>query len=108
LYILDNGPLGSWKIHPSSPVKIDVRGGRSAGRIFQKDGKIFRPAQLGAPKYGYAIQIYEILHLDNISYSERLVDTILPHWVDKNLATHTYNQINGWQFIDAQRLVRKI
>ncbi|PWA04854.1 glucosamine inositolphosphorylceramide transferase family protein [Flavobacterium psychrotolerans] len=107
LYILENGPLGAWKLHPSSPIKMDVRGGRSAGSIFQKDGKTFRPAQLGAPKYGYALQIYEILYLDDLSYKEQLVETILPHWSKDNLATHTYNQANGWQFIDSQRLVRK-
>ena len=108
LYILENGPLGSWVLHPESPIKIDVRGGRSAGKIFQKNGKTFRPAQLGAPKYGYAIQIYEILQLDEVTYKEQLVDTILPNWSKENLATHTYNQANGWQFIDKQRLVRKI
>ncbi|KAB1155834.1 glucosamine inositolphosphorylceramide transferase family protein [Flavobacterium luteum] len=108
LYILEDGPLGSWKEHPASPIKIDVRGGRCAGEIFQKEGKTFRPAQLGAPKYGYAIQIYEILQLDDLNYEERLVDTILPNWRKENLATHTYNQANGWQFIDSQQLVRKI
>ena len=108
LYVLENGPLGSWQLHPASPIKMDVRGGRSSGKIFQKDGKTFRPAQLGAPKYGYAIQIYEILQLDKFNYEERLVDTILPNWTKENLATHTYNQVNGWQFIDSQRLVRKI
>jgi len=108
LYVLENGPLGSWKPHSSSPIKIDVRGGRCAGKIFEKDGKIFRPAQLGAPKYGYAIQIYEILHLDDVSFQEQLVDTIFPNWSKENLATHTYNQTNGWQFIDCQRLIRKI
>lgn len=108
LFILENGPLESWKLHPASPIKIDVRGGRSAGKVFQKDGKTFRPAQLGAPKYGYAIQIYEILHLDDFNYVEILVDTIYPNWKEENLATHTYNQDNGWQFIDSQRLIRRI
>jgi len=108
LYVLGDGPLGSWQQHPCSPLKIDVRGGRSAGKIFQKNGKTFRPAQLGAPKYGYAVQLYEILKLDSHAYEEVLVETILPHWSPDNLATHTYNQANGLQFVDSQRLVRKI
>lgn len=108
LYILEDGPLGSWKEHPASPIKIDVRGGRSAGKIVVKNGRTFRPAQLGAPKYGYAIQMYEILHLDEFKYEECLVDTIFPNWRKENLATHTFNQANGWQFIDSQQLVRKI
>ena len=108
LYQLKEGPLGPWKLHPASPIKIDVRGGRSAGKIFQKAGKTYRPAQLGAPKYGYAIQLYEILKLDDFNFEEQLVETILPNWRAGNLATHTYNEINGWQFVDSQRLIRKI
>ena len=107
LYLLDNGPLGNWRLHPSSPIKVDVRGGRSAGKIFERDGKTFRPAQLGAPKYGYATQFYEILHLDEENYQEQLVDTILPNWQKNLLATHTFNTLNGWHFIDYQRKVRK-
>jgi hypothetical protein len=107
LYILENGPLGSWKQHPSSPIKIDVRGGRSAGKIFEKQGKTYRPAQLGAPKYGYAIQIYQIIKLDENIYEELLVDSILPKWKSNLVATHTYNQIDGWQFIDAQQTISK-
>jgi hypothetical protein len=108
LYILENGPLESWNLHPASPIKIDVAGGRSAGKIFQKNGKTYRPAQLGAPKYGYAVQIYEIVHLDTLDYVEVLVDTIYPNWNEKNLAIHTYNQVEGWQFIDCQRITSKL
>ena len=107
LYILEDGPFGKWKKHPKSPIKIDVRGGRSAGRIFNKQGRIFRPAQLGAPKYGYGIQFYEIKILDELNYHEELVDKILPNWENHLLATHTYNEINGWKFIDFQKKVRK-
>ena len=107
LYILKDGPLGKWEKHPKSPVKIDARGGRSAGRIFAKDNKIYRPAQLGAPKYGYGIQFYEIITLDEYNYEEVIVDTILPNWDADLLATHTYNEVDGWQFIDFQRKVRR-
>ena len=107
LYILKDGPLGKWEKHPKSPVKVDARGGRSAGRIFARDNKIYRPAQLGAPKYGYGIQLYEIITLDEYNYEEVVVDTILPNWDADLLATHTYNEVDGWQFIDFQRRVRR-
>lgn len=106
LYILREGPLGKWEKHPKSPLKIDVRGGRSAGRIFVKNNKTYRPAQLGTPKYGYGIQFYEIITLDEYNYEEILVDTIFPNWDDSLLATHTYNEVDGWKFIDFQRKVR--
>ena len=107
LYLLHDGPLGTWTPHPLSPIKIDVRGGRSAGKVFKKDGRWYRPAQLGAPKYGYAIELYEILKLTENEYEEQLVETILPNWDATILATHTFNEANGWQFIDCQRWVRK-
>jgi len=103
LYILEDGPLGDWKLHPSSPIKYDVRGGRSAGKLFVKDGKTIRPAQLGSPKYGFATQFYEILYLDEQTYQEELIDSILPKLAKNILATHTFNTLNGWQFVDYQR-----
>jgi len=102
LYNLNEGPLGSWEEHPESPVKFDVSGGRSAGKIIIKDGKLFRPAQLGAPKYGFGIQFYEITRLTRSAYSETIVETITPDWDEKLVATHTFNQADGWHFIDAQ------
>lgn len=107
LYVLKDGPLGKWEKHPKSPLKIDARGGRSAGRIVAKDNKTYRPAQLGAPKYGYGIQFYQIVTLDECNYEEVLVDTIFPNWGADLLATHTYNEVDGWQFIDFQRKVRR-
>lgn len=107
LYELPDGPLGDWKLHPSNPIKLDVRGGRCAGKIVEKDGKCFRVAQLGTPKYGYAIQFYEILKLDTISYEEILVDTIYPNWDTTSLAVHTFNSVNGWHFVDCQRQIKK-
>ena len=107
LYQLNDGILGTWTLHPASPIKIDVRGGRSAGKVFSKNGKTYRPAQLGAPKYGYGIQLYEILELNDFNYREQLVESILPNWNNHILATHTFNQVDGWQFIDSQRLVSK-
>ncbi len=107
LFELPEGPIGAWKLHPSSPIKLDVRGGRCAGKIVEKDGKYYRVAQLGTPKYGYAIQFHEILKLDAFSYDEILVDTIYPYWDSKSLAIHTFNMVNGWHFVDCQRQIKK-
>jgi hypothetical protein len=107
LYELPEGPLGEWRLHNSSPIKIDVRGGRCAGKVLERDGKYYRVAQLGAPKYGFAIQYYEILNLDSTSYDEKLVETIYPNWDTTSLAIHTFNTVNGWHFVDCQRQIKK-
>ena len=45
--------------------------------------------------------------VDEYNYEEVVVDTILPNWDADLLATHTYNEVDGWQFIDFQRKVRR-
>ena len=44
---------------------------------------------------------------DPYQYEEKLIETILPNWKKNMLATHTYNEIEGWCFIDYQQKNRK-
>ena len=91
-----------WVSHPQNPVSLDVRGARPAGKIFKKNGKIYRASQIGAPKYGYGIQLNEIEVLSPSEFSETKVEEILPKWKNKLLATHTFNFVDGFTIIDAQ------
>ena len=91
-----------WISHPQNPQSFDVRGARPAGKIFQYEGKIYRPTQIGAPKYGYGIQVNQITELSTENFSEIKADEILPKWDMKLLATHTLNFEEGFTVIDAQ------
>jgi len=66
----------NWKEHPKSPV---VRGNakiaRSAGRLLDIGGKIYRFAQDCEIVYGYQVRGFEILKLTVGEYEEREVDT---------------------------------
>ncbi len=102
IYYSRNLSNPEWRAHPQNPVSLDVRGARPAGKIFKKGNKIFRPAQIGAPKYGYGIQLNEINLLSPTEFSETKVEEILPEWENKLLATHTFNFVDGFSIIDAQ------
>ncbi len=84
-------PLGPWTPHDRNPVVSDVRTARPAGRIYEQDGRWFRPAQNGERTYGHSIVILEIEELDVDRYREREVATIRPTWLPGLLATHTIN-----------------
>ena len=102
VYFSDDLFSGSWKAHPQNPLTRDVRGARPAGRIFEHDGKLLRPAQIGAPKYGYGIRFQEIVKLTPEEYEERPFDDILPDWKEGLLATHTFNFVDGFSVVDGQ------
>lgn len=96
-------PLGPWTPHANNPVISDVRSARPAGRLFQKHGTWYRPAQDGSRTYGGAITIQRIDRLDDTAYCERPVSRIEPHWRPDLVATHTINADGDLTVIDARR-----
>jgi len=69
---------GPWTPHALWPVKIDVRGARSAGMLFDVDGRLFRPGQDCAATYGAAVAVYEIIELSETEFSEVPVVVLRP------------------------------
>ena len=53
-----------WIAHPKNPVVSDVTKSRPAGNIFNYNGKLIRPSQNSAKRYGYGIVYNEILILN--------------------------------------------
>lgn len=81
---------GEWTPHPMNPLTRDVRGARPAGRIFNFQGRLIRPAQVGTPKYGYGVRFYDIIKLSPTEFIEKRFDDMVP-WLPNMLATHTYS-----------------
>jgi hypothetical protein len=100
LYHADS-PLGPWRPHRRNPVKSDVRSARSAGRIFQHNGRFYRPAQDCSRRYGYAITINEIVRISETAYEEREVTKLRPDWARDVIGTHTINATDHLTVIDA-------
>jgi hypothetical protein len=96
-------PLGPWMPHRRNPLECDVIGGRPGGRPFLHDGKLVRAGQIGAPWYGHAIQLREIVTLTPDEWQERELRRIGPDWAADASGTHTLNADNGVMIIDSVR-----
>ena len=94
LLLFYSGTLFSteWKAHPQNPISTDISNCRPAGKIFLKDGKLFRPAQNNASQqYGYGVKINRIDVLNKIEYSETIIEEIDPAKNNRLAAVHTLN-----------------
>lgn len=94
------GILGPWKPHPRNPVKSDVRSARPAGRVYQRDGVLLRPAQICAPIYGSGVALNRVLELSADAYAESECQRILPTRPGKLLGVHTLNRTGDLCVID--------
>jgi hypothetical protein len=99
LYYADH-LLGEWKPHHCNPVKSDVRGARPAGQLYQRDGILYRPAQICAPLYGSGVKINRVLHLSPQAYLEQEDERILPKQPEGLLGIHTLNRAGELSVID--------
>lgn len=93
-------PLGPWTPHRRNPVKSDVRSSRPAGRMFHKNGSLYRPAQDCSLRYGYGIAINEVKQLTPEVYFEREVSRITPEWHESVIGAHTINSVDDLTVID--------
>ena len=92
-------PIGPWIRHVASPIKRDPRGARPAGALFSRDGHLYRPAQDCATRYGGAVVIHRVVHLDEERFAEEAVDRIEP-WRTGLVGTHTLNGCDGATVLD--------
>jgi hypothetical protein len=97
-----------WQSHPQNPVCTTSKAARPAGRIFIKDGKIYRPSQDSSGIYGRGININEITTLSETEYAETLVKKILPEPSDELKGLHTFNFTDKIMLIDGFRHNKRI
>lgn len=103
LYLFCTDSLtGRWYPHPANPVCSDVRQSRAAGKLFQKNGRLIRPAQDCSHRYGYACQLNEVHTLSTTEFRESPVARIEPDWFPGLIGTHTINSDDAIEVIDGQ------
>jgi hypothetical protein len=107
LFSADSPLSRNWTPHPRNPIVSDVTRARPAGRIFSKGGKLYRPSQNSAHRYGYGLNINEITELTESTYSERVVSSTEPSWDRSLLGTHTFAAEHRLTVIDALTLRRR-
>lgn len=93
--------LGAWRPHAGNPVKSDVRSARSAGRLYVREGALYRPAQICAPLYGSGLSINRVLRLSDEEYLEQEEERILPERPRGLLGLHTVNRAGTLSVVDA-------
>jgi hypothetical protein len=67
---------GPWQPHARNPVKSDARSARPAGRLYWRNGALYRPAQIGVPRAGTGVALNRVLRLTPHDYAERQVQTL--------------------------------
>lgn len=108
LFYSDNLLGNNWIPHLKNPIVSGLKGSRSAGKIFQENGKIIRPAQDGTKRYGHGIIFYQINILNNSDYQEKEIETIYPNWNKKIIGVHSYDKSNELTMIDVRIKKNKI
>jgi hypothetical protein len=86
---------GPWQPHARNPVKSDVRNARPAGRLYWRNGALYRPAQI----QGVGVSVNRVVRLTPDDYSERQVQ-IIP-------GLRGFNQSSDLTVIDAVRRRRR-
>jgi hypothetical protein len=94
---------GAWNLHPASPISGSARNCRSAGNLFRRDGRLYRPTQDCSVRYGYAIQVNEVVRLTPSEFEERPAAWMAPTWRPGLLGTHTWNESSRVQVLDGLR-----
>jgi hypothetical protein len=100
--------LGDWQPHRRNPVKSDARSSRPAGALYWRNGALYRPAQICAPRYGAGVSINRVLRLSAQEYAERQVQRILPQAQAGILGVHTVNRAGELTVIDVLARRRRI
>lgn len=98
---------GDWQSHPCNPIISDVSRSRPAGNIFERNGKLYRPAQNSAKGYGHGMVLNEIIELSTTVYKEEIVQSLYPNWEKDLMSTHTMNHNCKLTVIDALIRVRR-
>jgi len=96
-------PLGNdWTPHPMNPIVSDVRSARPAGRIFEHNGRIYRPSQNSSGGYGRGLCLNHIDRLTESEYQEHQVSSAAPNWDKDIIGLHTFNHAARLTMIDAK------
>ena len=106
LFSADSPFSDQWVPHPMNPVVSDARKARNAGAILSRNGKLYRPSQDCATKYGYSVTLNEIIELSETSYSEISAEEILPTWQSSINGFHTLNSLENFWVADVRKVYK--
>jgi hypothetical protein len=91
LFYADDFRTDAWTPHPLNPLVSDIRNARPAGRVFEHNGFLVRPAQDCSTGYGGATNLNKIVKLNEQEYEEVLIQSVKPSWGENMVGLHTVN-----------------
>ncbi len=100
IFYSDDLFAGDWTEHPCNPVVSDIRCARPAGKLFYRNGNLYRPAQDCRNTYGGAIDIRKVDVLTTERYEESHASGLAPDWQPGLVGLHTLNQTDELTVID--------
>lgn len=102
-------PLATrWRPHPLNPLRRSFADARPAGALFRdRGGLLLRPSQNCVPRYGYGLNLSEVLELDIEHYRERVLWRTTGPRAGGWRALHHMHWCDGLLVMDAQRLIRR-
>ena len=103
LFYSDNPLSKDWNPHPLNPIVSDITNARPAGKIFQMNDKIIRPAQNCFQIYGNGFSLNEIIKLNENEYEEKQLELFKPDWKNDLIGLHTFNHDHGCTVIDTRK-----
>lgn len=102
LYLFSSSELFTmdWQPHPMNPIVSDEMIARPAGRLYTRDGALFRPTQVFSTMYGSGFDLNEVVTLTETEYREKPAASVRPDWDPRIEATHTYTRDGQLTVID--------
>jgi hypothetical protein len=100
LFSADEPLSDRWQAHPKNPVVTGARQARPAGRIFTREGHIYRPSQDCSRRYGGALNINLLETLNGEDYRESRVAHIEPAAGTRVRGIHTLSQAGPLLVVD--------
>jgi len=95
-----------WTPHQNNPLVLNFSRGRPGGRVFRDEmGRLFRPSQDCVRRYGYGLNLNEILVLSPAHFEERLIWHLSGDQAGGWHGLHHVDWHHGLVVMDAQRLV---
>lgn len=105
LYVfqVDGPALTSVVPHRGNPVVIGSAVARNAGRVVNRNGRLYRPSQNNSRGiYGFGLNIMEIEELSLETYRERMVRTFTPDFKQGLCGCHHFDAAGGRFILDAR------
>lgn len=92
---------GPWTPDPDNPVVSDVRTARPGGRMWEKDGRLFRLAQDSAGRYGSGLGLFEVTRDAEGAYRQEPV-AVLDSFDFAMNGVHAYDSAGRFEVVDGR------